>query len=58
MVIEKGKLVISPVSKNVPDYGIQFRDRVYVLLPRIKLTDLLVEVDAWTRTSFTQYFTH
>jgi TnpA family transposase len=56
VVIEKGKLVISPVTSNIPNGAIQFRDRVYGLLPRIKLTDLLVEVDAWT--DFTQYFTH
>ena len=30
--------------------------RVYSLLPRVKLTDLLVEVDSWT--AFTRQFTH
>ncbi len=38
-MIEKGKLIISPVTSNVPDGAIQFRDRVYGLLLRIKLTD-------------------
>jgi hypothetical protein len=47
--------VISPVRNNLPDSAIQFRYHVYGLLPRIKLTDFLVEVDAWT--SFSQYFT-
>lgn len=54
--IENEKLVVSPIISNFPDGATQFRDRVYNLLPRIKLTDLLVEVDSWT--DFTKHFTH
>lgn len=54
--IENGKLTISPITNNVPDGVSSFRNRIYSLLPRIKLTDLLVEVDSWT--GFTKHFTH
>ena len=33
-----------------------FSRKVHSLLPKIKLTDLLVEVDSWTQ--FTKHFTH
>jgi Tn3 transposase DDE domain len=56
VVSENEKLVISPVISNMPDGATQFRNRIYNLLPRIKLTDLLIEVDSWT--SFTKHFTH
>ncbi len=56
VVIENGKLVISPITSDAPDGATQFRDRISELLPRIKLTDLLVEVDSWT--GFTSHFTH
>ncbi len=56
VVIENDKLVISPLTSNIPDGFTHFRDRIYDLLPRIKLTDLLVEVDTWT--NFSQHFTH
>lgn len=56
VVIENEKLVISPVISNMPDGATQFGDRIYNLLPRIKLTELLIEVDSWT--GFTKHFTH
>jgi TnpA family transposase len=40
----------------IPDAAMAFADRVNAALPRIKITDLLVEVDAWT--GFTDQFTH
>jgi len=35
---------------------LEFRDTAYDLLPRIKITDLLLEVDRWT--GFSECFTH
>lgn len=52
----KGKLVITPLAKAVPDEVEALTRQVYDLLPRIKLPDLLLEVDAWT--DFSRHFTH
>lgn len=41
---------------QVPKAAEAFVDRVYNALPRIKITDLLVEVDGWT--GFSEQFTH
>ena len=49
-------LRMSPLKKAVPEGVEMLRRRVYARLPRIKLTDLLVEVDSWTR--FSAQFTH
>lgn len=51
-----GDLKIAPLAKAVPDGVDELARRAYPLLPRIKLTDLLVEVDGWTR--FSRHFTH
>lgn len=40
----------------VPEPARAFVDQVYDMLPRTKITDLLVEVDAWT--GFSEQFTH
>ncbi len=52
----KGELVITPLAKAVPDEVETLARQVYELLPRIKLPDLLLEVDAWT--GFSRHFTH
>jgi TnpA family transposase len=54
--LEKGRLHITPPSRSVTDISEEWSDRAYYLLPRIKLTDLLIEVDGWTR--FSDCFTH
>jgi TnpA family transposase len=54
--IEKEQLVITPLTNAVPKEVDGFSRKVHSLLPRIKLTDLLVEVDSWTQ--FTKHFTH
>ncbi len=54
--IEDEKLTITPLAKLVTDEAEKFADEVYRLLPRLKLTDLLVEVDSWT--GFSRAFTH
>lgn len=50
------QLHITPLQKAVPEGVDDLMRRAYGLLPRIKLTDLLVEVDGWTQ--FTRHFTH
>jgi TnpA family transposase len=47
---------ISPLKANVPDEAELWADRLYDVLPRIHLTDLLMEVDSWT--GFSKCFTH
>lgn len=51
-----GRLHFTPLSKSPPEQAETWAERTYDLLPRIKLTDLLVEVDGWT--AFSNCFTH
>lgn len=53
---ESSKLHIDRLEKNVPDDSRKFNLSLYELLPRIKLSDLLVEVANWT--GFHEQFTH
>ncbi len=48
-------LHIGQPEKTVPDAAITLAQHAYSLVPPIKLTDLLVEVDSWTH--FSDYFT-
>jgi len=52
----KGELVITPLVKAVPDEVDALTRQAYDLLPRIKLPDLLLEVDSWA--PFSRHFTH
>jgi TnpA family transposase len=54
--ITDGVLKVSPLTNLVPPEADALMRRAYALLPRIKITDLLVEVDAWS--GFTRHFTH
>nr|WP_269321115.1 Tn3 family transposase [Fischerella sp. PCC 9605] len=54
--LEDEKLIITPLTKLVPEEAEKLSHQIYQLLPRIKLTDLLIEVDAWT--NFSGHFTH
>lgn len=53
---ENGKLHIERLEKDVPDESRNFSLSLYDLLPRIKLTDLLMEVANWT--NFHEQFIH
>lgn len=52
---DKG-LHLSPIEDDTPPEARQLKSRAYGLLPQVKITDLLLEVDRWT--GFTQHFTH
>ncbi len=54
--VENGKLHIERLEKDVPDESRDFSLSLYELLPRIKLTDLLMEVANWT--NFHEQFIH
>jgi TnpA family transposase len=54
--IVDGVLKIVPLEAHEPDEALLLNRQVYGMLPRIKITDLLVEIDEWT--GFTRHFTH
>ncbi len=49
-------LKVSPLDNETPEEGEALKQRAYNLLPHVKITDLLLEVDQWT--DFTCHFTH
>lgn len=51
-----GELRISPLRAATPPEAEALRRRAYDALPRVRITDLLLEVDAWT--GFSECFTH
>jgi TnpA family transposase len=54
--IESGRLKITTLDKAVPSEAEQFAERVYRLLPKVKITELLLELD--DKISFSRTFTH
>jgi TnpA family transposase len=52
----EGVLKVTPLTSAVPEDAEALIRQAYALLPRVKVTDLLLEVDRWT--SFTDDFTH
>lgn len=54
--LDKGKLHIERLAKDTPDESRNSSLSLYDLLPRIKLTDLLMEVANWT--NFHEQFIH
>lgn len=54
--IEATGLKFTPLLSNVPAEADELMRRVSSLLPRIKITDLLLEVESWT--GFLRHFTH
>jgi hypothetical protein len=49
-------LKISPIENNVPKEADALKEALYGMLPHVKITDLLMEVDHWT--GFTRHFVH
>ena len=54
--MDGSQLIISPLTRSGPDQTERWAEKVYALLPRIHLTQLLEEVDGWTH--FSKAFTH
>jgi len=54
--LEDGELRFKRAKTSVPKGMKELTQKVYDVLPRVKLTDLLVAVDHWT--GFTRHFTH
>jgi hypothetical protein len=55
-IITESGLKITPLANAVPDEAEVLMQQAYGLLPHVKITELLMEVDEWT--SFTRHFTH
>ncbi len=56
VTLDKGVLKITPIAKSTPPEAEVLAARLYAMLPRIRITDLLSEIAAWTR--FPDCFTH
>jgi TnpA family transposase len=56
VTIDKGVLKISPLKKSTPPEAEALATRLYAMLPRVRITDLLTEVAKWTL--FPECFTH
>ena len=56
VTLTKGVLKISPIEKSTPPEAEALAARLYAMLPRIRITDLLAEVATWTL--FPDCFTH
>lgn len=55
-VITESGLKITPLDAVVPDNAQTLIDQVAMVLPHVKITELLLEVDKWT--GFTRHFSH
>lgn len=56
VTIDNSKIHIDRLEKETPPEAIQLSQRLYKMLPRIKLPDLLLEVSKWT--GFDRNFIH
>jgi TnpA family transposase len=48
VTLADGKLRITPLRKNTPESAEAFAEKAYALMPQVKITELLAEVDQWT----------
>jgi TnpA family transposase len=55
-ITSQGHLKITPLDNAVPDEAEVLMQQAYSLLPHLKITELLLEVDSWT--DFTRHFKH
>ncbi|MFK0380239.1 Tn3 family transposase [Pandoraea sp. NPDC090278] len=55
-IITASGLKITPLDAAVPDTAQALIDQTAMILPHVKITELLLEVDEWT--GFTRHFTH
>ena len=51
-----GRLKITPLDNAVPDEAEALMQQAYSMLPHLKITELLLEVDSWT--GFRRHFKH
>lgn len=49
-------LKVKPLSKSVPEDAERLEEELFSIVPHLKITELLLEVDQWT--GFTRHFTH
>lgn len=54
--IDRGVLKIAPIQKSTPPEAEVLVTRLYAMLPRVRITDLMAEVARWTE--FPDCFTH
>jgi TnpA family transposase len=55
-IIDESGLKITPLDAVIPEKAKDFITQATALLPRVKITELLLEVDNWT--NFSNQFTH
>ncbi len=55
-MIRDERLRLTPLTNSVPEEADELMRKAYSLVPHLKITDLLLEVDNWT--GFTRHVTH